>query len=214
MKKALILEFKPSFLPESESETYKQQRRPVLGMDNPEYHIMSKAEAERYPSSPFSPGSFIYPPSSPYGPAPHSPYGSSQPPISPSSVVLKPMSGPSSISGDRYMRPGSASGPGSLNGPFSVSASISGAFSGPSSTKSVYSSGPGSINVGGGATLGIPVTSPYQLPSGTFGKNPKSPEEELEHEYYNDLQRELQPLTPIREIEVKQLYDNIYLIFE
>ncbi|XP_065571133.1 epidermal growth factor receptor-like isoform X2 [Artemia franciscana] len=183
---------------ESESETYKQQRRPVLGMDNPEYHIMSKAEAERYPSSPFSPGSFIYPPSSPYGPAPHSPYGSSQPPISPSSVVLKPMSGPSSISGDRYMRPGSASGPGSLNGPFSVSASISGAFSGPSSTKSVYSSGPGSINVGGGATLGIPVTSPYQLPSGTFGKNPKSPEEELEHEYYNDLQRELQPLTPIK----------------
>ena len=73
------------------------------------------------------------------------------------------------------------------------------------------------LPVGGGATLGIPVNSmgigmisgaqPIQFPVGNFGPRNQyltqrsSEEEGSDHDYYNDLQRELQPLQPLKRNE-------------
>jgi len=75
------------------------------------------------------------------------------------------------------------------------------------------------LPVGGGATLGIPVNSmgigsnmmagvqPIQFPVGGFGPRNQyltqrsSEEEGSDHDYYNDLQRELQPLQPLKRNE-------------
>ena len=74
------------------------------------------------------------------------------------------------------------------------------------------------LPVGNGATLGIPVNSmgigtigaagqPVQFPVGNFGPRNQyltqrsSEEEGSDHDYYNDLQRELQPLQPLKRNE-------------
>ncbi len=93
-----------------------------------------------------------------------------------------------------------------------------------SSPTSSISSG---LPVGNGATLGIPVNSlgvgtnstassttsstgssqggPVQFPVGSFGPRyltqRSSEEEGSDHDYYNDLQRELQPLQPLKRNE-------------
>lgn len=96
--------------------------------------------------------------------------------------------------------------------------------SSPSYQLSPTSSISSGLPVGNGATLGIPVNSlgvgttssssssssgsaagPIQFPTGAFGPRyltqRSSEEEGSDHDYYNDLQRELQPLQPLKRNE-------------
>lgn len=97
--------------------------------------------------------------------------------------------------------------------------------SSPSYQISPTSSVSSGLPVGNGATLGIPVNSlgvgtnstasstssgsssgaPVQFPAGAFGPRyltqRSSEEEGSDHDYYNDLQRELQPLQPLKRNE-------------
>lgn len=103
--------------------------------------------------------------------------------------------------------------------------------SSPSYQLSPTSSISSGLPVGNGATLGIPVNSlgvgttastattsssastsssgsaagPIQFPAGAFGPRyltqRSSEEEGSDHDYYNDLQRELQPLQPLKRNE-------------